>query len=565
MASPPVVPNPSEIGVDAHDASGISAHAGQFKGQGDSFVAQYIDQSPDASMGGSPSLTTAQVQQDAAAGLSIVSIFQTNGMSGAGGSTAYQTYFTHQQGAMDGTEALESAEALGQPPGSTIYFAFDFDPAAVAAGQTETQLLTSVQTYLTVVSQVLANSDYKIGVYGAGDTLAAVIRNTIGTKGYTPVATQGWLAQSYGWAGSGAGDTNAAGWAIYQQYTNPNDPNSNGSTTQNGVAVDDDDATTNALGQWTCFATGTLIRTAYGDVAVEALAVGDLVATASGAHRPIRWIGKRALSCAGHPHARKIWPYRVAAGTLGADLPEGDLWLSPEHALCLDDVLIPVRALAQPGLVEQVEVDEITYWHVELDSHDILLANGTPVESYLDTGNRGFFDADGPAELKPLSTASFCRPFVESGAALSRVRARLFGPKPATTPVGMHLVADGGVLRPHLAGNTATFVVPAMTRDLRLCSPSFSPVGPDVRTLGVLVSALTVDIGDGERTVSLDDPALFAGFHDLERSASATWRWTDGDGHIASDLWAGAVGGVLVRVTGMFEPACVTRSESLAA
>ena len=434
MSTAPSPPNPpAEIGVDAHDASGISANASQFSSQGDRFVAQYIDDnSATASTGGSPSLTTAQVQKDAAAGLSIVSIYQTNGMSSAGGSTAYQTYFTHQQGAMDGTEALESAEALGQPPGSTIYFAFDFNPAILATGQTETQLLTSVQTYLTVVSQVFANSGYKIGVYGAGDTLAAVIRNDIGTKGYTPVATQGWLTQSYGWAGSGSGDANAAGWAIYQQYDNPN-----GSTTQNGVSVDRDDATTTALGQWMCFGTGTLIRTSRGDVAVETLMVGDLVLTASGEHRPIRWLGHRTMDCASRPTPSDAWPVRILAGAFGQGLPDRNLLLSPGHPVLVGadengtgGYLVPVMLLINGTSVARVPVDTVTYWHVELDAHDILLAEGLPAESFLDYGNRPWFEKGGDHDLLhpdyvAPGLAGRCRPVAFDGPVVEAERRRL--------------------------------------------------------------------------------------------------------------------------------------------
>jgi hypothetical protein len=35
------------------------------------------------------------------------------------------------------------------------------------------------------------------------------------------------------------------------------------------------------------------------------------------------------------------------------------------------------------------------YVHVELDRHDILLAEGLPAESYLDTGNRAAFGTQG--------------------------------------------------------------------------------------------------------------------------------------------------------------------------
>ena len=64
------------------------------------------------------------------------------------------------------------------------------------------------------------------------------------------------------------------------------------------------------------------------------------------------------------------------------------------HAICVDilgKVLIPAGVLIDGTSVRQLEVDVVTYWHVELDSHDILLAENLPCESYLDLGNRGFF------------------------------------------------------------------------------------------------------------------------------------------------------------------------------
>ena len=78
-----------------------------------------------------------------------------------------------------------------------------------------------------------------------------------------------------------------------------------------------------------CFATGTLIRTDRGDVEVERLAVGDLVVTASGAHRPIRWLGHRTIGCRSHPSAADILPIRIAAHAFGSNCPIRDLFVSP--------------------------------------------------------------------------------------------------------------------------------------------------------------------------------------------------------------------------------------------
>ena len=326
--------------------------------------------------------------------------------------------------------------------------------------------------------------------------------------------------------------------------------------------------------QLTCYISGTLIRTTCGDVAVEALQVGDLVVTASGAHRPIRWLGHRDTDCSRHPEPRKVWPVRVRAGALGAGLPYADLWLSPGHALCLqaldaDEVLIPVRCLVQGEAVMQVERDSVTYWHVELDSHDILVANGVPAESYLDTGNRCAFDnAPGVVELHrdfaARSADGFCRPLVESGPLLSAARLKLFGAaKPvARTSSPVHMIADGTVLHGMIGDDQAVFVVPAGTCDLRLVSSSFEAQAPDVRTLGIIVGSLTIEaVGQPSRTVAMDDPGLFAGFYEIETCDAGIWRWTDGEAHFAPSLWADIDGAFILRIGGIFP---VVRNAELA-
>ena len=328
-----------------------------------------------------------------------------------------------------------------------------------------------------------------------------------------------------------------------------------------------------------CYASGTLIRTARGSIAVERLAVGDLVVTASGARRPIRWLGHRDTDCSRHPEPRKVWPVRVRAGALGAGLPYADLWLSPGHALCLDDVLIPVRCLVQGEAVKQIERDRVTYWHVELDSHDILIANGVPAESYLDTGNRCAFDnAPGAVDLHPdfeaRSADGFCRPLVESGPLLSAARRKLYGGMPAeqlSEPANMvaensvlpgtvgddyapvHMVADGSMLRGTVGDDHAVFTVPAGTRDLRLVSPLFPADGADVRTLGVVVGSLTIEAAERpSRAIALDDSALFAGFYEIETGDMGIWRWTNGNAHFSPSLWADIDGAFTLRVGGIF-------------
>ena len=137
-----------------------------------------------------------------------------------------------------------------------------------------------------------------------------------------------------------------------------------------------------------CFCTGTRILTARGEVAVEDLVVGDLAVTASGEHRPVRWIGHRDLDGAGASLPFAQCPVRVLPGAFGPALPTRTLYLSPGHPVLVGASedgegghLVPVMCLVNGTTIEREPRDRVTYWHVELDRHDILLAEGLPAES----------------------------------------------------------------------------------------------------------------------------------------------------------------------------------------
>jgi hypothetical protein len=171
----------------------------------------------------------------------------------------------------------------------------------------------------------------------------------------------------------------------------------------------------------TCFAAGTRIATERGEVAVEALREGDRVQLVVGSAREIVWIGQRIVDCSRHPRPKQVWPVRIAAGAFGTGLPHRDLLLSPDHAVYVGEVLIPVKYLINGSSIAQVPVDEVTYYHVELPQHAVLLAEGLPTESYLDTGNRGnFANGDGHVALYPdfasrVWEAGGCAPLMVTG------------------------------------------------------------------------------------------------------------------------------------------------------
>ena len=108
--------------------------------------------------------------------------------------------------------------------------------------------------------------------------------------------------------------------------------------------------------------------------------------------------------------------------------------VSPGHAICVDvmgEVLIPAGALANGTTIAQIAVEEVTYWHVELGSHDILLAENLPAESFVDMGNRRVFAESTVVEFfavpdaTPATHADFCRPFHANGPVVEAVQARL--------------------------------------------------------------------------------------------------------------------------------------------
>jgi hypothetical protein len=152
----------------------------------------------------------------------------------------------------------------------------------------------------------------------------------------------------------------------------------------------------------TCFVAGTRIATIAGEVAVEALKTGDRVLTMSGPSRPVRWIGYRHLDLTRHPVPDRVRPIRIRRGAFADNVPRRDLFLSPDHAVFVDDVLIPIKRLINGTSIEHVPMDEVTYYHIELPQHDVLLAEGMPAESYLDVGDRfNFANGGGPIALHP--------------------------------------------------------------------------------------------------------------------------------------------------------------------
>ncbi|SBO42083.1 conserved protein of unknown function [Cyanobium sp. NIES-981] len=139
---------------------------------------------------------------------------------------------------------------------------------------------------------------------------------------------------------------------------------------------------------WSCFVTGTLIATPEGARPIETLAIGDLVATDQGP-QAVRFISRNSA----HPlclHWGQFLPIRIQAHALGQGLPSRDLFVSPGHAILVDDHLVNASVLVNDTTIHQTSVEEwtdhqeITYFNIELETHRLIVANDLQAESHID-------------------------------------------------------------------------------------------------------------------------------------------------------------------------------------
>jgi hypothetical protein len=179
-----------------------------------------------------------------------------------------------------------------------------------------------------------------------------------------------------------------------------------------------------------CYCRGTLIATENGEVPVEQLRIGDRVITRSAPARPIRWIGRRSYAGRFALGQREILPICIKRNALDHDVARRDLWISPNHAMYLEGVLIEAKDLVNGVSIYQAEaVDEIEYFHIELDSHEVIIAEGAWSESFINDDNRGLFhNAHEYAALYPdvmEMPAQYFAPRLDSGIEVERVRQKI--------------------------------------------------------------------------------------------------------------------------------------------
>ncbi len=261
-----------------------------------------------------------------------------------------------------------------------------------------------------------------------------------------------------------------------------------------------------------CFAAGTHILTAEGDVAVETLQTGDELVTAEGDFAAVR----RLLPCPFEGGRDAIW---IAAGGLSMGVPERDLTISPDHGIDFDGQSVPVRELVDGVVIRPKAPGEMMFYAIELTARAMILAEGAAVESQAVAPRRG----------RP--------PAPPRGDALAGVRARLHARKlmlgyTVATLGSLSLEVRGALIAPlSAAAGRFTFALPPGAEAALLNSATFVPAETDPssndrRTLGIALTDLLVD-GHSLPVETIVNPA------DLHRRGPAERAtWTRGQARL---------------------------------
>lgn len=164
-----------------------------------------------------------------------------------------------------------------------------------------------------------------------------------------------------------------------------------------------------------CFTQGTLFSTPEGPRAIETLRPGELLLTKDHGAQEIRWIWARRRTAADIGANPTLQAVRVAKGALGGGLPRRDLLVSRQHRLLLaskiamrvfgqSEVLAPAKDLTRvKGISLEPAKEAIVYYHILMQRHEILFAEGAPAES-LYLGQQALASMEGAAiaELRQI-------------------------------------------------------------------------------------------------------------------------------------------------------------------
>jgi hypothetical protein len=180
-----------------------------------------------------------------------------------------------------------------------------------------------------------------------------------------------------------------------------------------------------------CFMKGTLIDLADSAKKVEDVVAGDRVPTLFGGLQPIKWVGRykyRKTDCS-KPWAKDVLPVRIARSAIAPNIPNADLFVTRGHALFLDGVLVPAGSLVNGATITldpAVEYDELEFFHIKLERHDVISAQAALVETLQNVDENAVNFAEYYREFgMPTEDEAACAPLMSYNGGISEIKSRV--------------------------------------------------------------------------------------------------------------------------------------------
>jgi len=275
------------------------------------------------------------------------------------------SYDTGQSNPGNFQVGIYSSGINASTPGSAI--AYLSGPASPAPGE--------YSSYTPTASISLqAGTQYWVGFTLSSDTGGATserVKVMNGTSGST-YADSGWTVgiRSVIGAGAGASTGTSTNPVAFQLY---------------GSA------------RAVCFCAGTAIKTALGEVPIELIKVGDVVATSKGL-MPVKWVARRTISKAlvDDDFYSSALPMVIRANSLEDGVPNKDLFVSGSHGIYADGKIVNASFLENGLTIYRASPDDfktsIQYLHLEFEDEVLVKANNVLACSYINRNNRRYFD-----------------------------------------------------------------------------------------------------------------------------------------------------------------------------
>lgn len=325
------------------------------------------------------------------------------------------------------------------------------------------------------------------------------------------------------------------------------------------------DGNGNTMIVYTCFLPGSMIRLEQGEVAVEHVKRGDKICVFVDGReeiRTVKTVRKGMTKVETHqPDDIAGWAVQIDKDAFAPNVPNRDLFVTPEHCFYFEGRFIPARMLVNGQTIRYDKSQDVfDYYHVETEQHSVIWANNALTESYLETGERlewaGSDNGEGGAlgqfvQLHPLTwekdaavplevSREFVEPIHKDLVARAHALGHIASEQQKEAQAGLAdpdlrlLLEDGRVIEKMRERNgRVVFNLPTDARNVRILSRHFRPtemVGPfldDRRSLGVLIGEISLWTGEEETALTTHlEAEMLAGWGAKEH---AEHRWTTGD------------------------------------